>query len=763
MGKNVKKIIALIKKISYKKDFLAILILVLTICLFLVPTFTQKDLCCDFVGQTVPWYHFLLTSIKSGTIPFWSPYAYTGFPFLFTPSLAIFHPLTLLIILLNFIFNFHNPSIEITGKIIQYVFVLASCIGGIGMYALCRKLFNLSKFTALFAGLTFSLNPYWLHATHVVWMAWAFNSLPWIFLFLTLFLSRPTFKLFLLVTFCNVLVFATGYPYYYVYFLLAEVFLAILYGPKKTILFFLSLLNTLLLSGFFLLPYLSIMLGSARSESVYDFTFHSFASLFPTSVLLILNPLTYSANIYKYPNVSDLFTGVMPTWGTFVFLFLIYGLFFLKNKPIYRWAVIIFFISLFYSFGANLSAHSFFGTLLPIIYKFRSHNQVLSLTIFTGVLFIGLGVEAISKRLRVKYVDMAFWFICLSVFIGLTLGPVFFWNKIAGTAEFYKGTSIMFLFLFTSLIIVALATKYGKKSFLILGLVVMLIEYHYYFQNFQGFFTDNVTYEQFYKMNSTVLEIPSANNLFRVYFQQTRFSYNTSMIKVYSLEGYENNVPTVYGNLLSQYGGFSKLFQVTNVKYIVSAQNSLDKDRLLSKIKTINPANYPDEFLPSEYATSYYIYKVKDYVPRFYIPNKVDPCLDSKCWKEENIPQLVIVRGITRPIVNPIGGTKIDVKKYDLNSIEMEITTPKMTFIASSEAYDKGWTLTINNKPSEIYYISNGLRGFIVPAGKSIVKMSYFPTYLFQGLMASIFGILMLVVIYKKRIFLKEYLTEKIE
>jgi len=741
-----KKFNSIVKKIPYENDLPVVFILILIICLFLVPPFIANDFSGDYMNQTVPWYQFLFTSLKHGIIPFWSPYSVLGLPFLFSPSLAFFHPLTQLILVLEFIIN-NNLSIEITGKIIQYVIIFSFCIGAVGMYAFSRRVLNVSWLAALFAGVAFSLNPFLIHDVHSVFVDWGVNSVPWIFLFLVLFLSKPSLKTYFAIVVLNVLVFATGYPYYYVYFILAEILLVLFYGPKKIALFFLSLLNSILLASFFLLPYLMIFLQSGRSENIYDFTWHSFASQFPTGILLILNPLTYSSKIASYPDFHAIFSGAILTWGTFVFVFLIYGLFLLKNKPIYVWTIITFFITMFYSFGSNLAAHSFFGTLLPIIYKFRSHNRVFALTVFTGVVLIALGVEAVSKRLRIKHVDMAFWFICISVFIGLTLGPVFFWSKIASTAEFYKGTSIMFLFLFTSLIIIMLTRKYGKKIFLILGLIIILIEYHYYLPSQTVYFTDNVTYAKYYQFNPTIPELPSSKNLFRIYFEN-HFNDNSSVINEYGLQGFENDIPHAYGALINQYFWTPHFWQIANVKYIVTpTANFGENSPELLKINTINPAEYPDQFLPSD-TTPYYVYEVKDYLPRYFVPQRVEPCLDVNCFKKENAPQLVIAKGISNTIVNPKNGTRINIKNYTLNNIEMEITTSQTTFIASSETYDSGWSLLINNKPSEIYFISNGLRGFIVPAGKSVVKMNYFPPYFIEGAFLSIIGTALLCGIY---------------
>jgi hypothetical protein len=299
-------------------------------------------------------------------------------------------------------------------------------------------------------------------------------------------------------------------------------------------------------------------------------------------------------------------------------------------------------------------------------------------------------------------------------------------------------------------VIVTLTLKYGKKTFLILGLVILLIEYHYYYVNIKGYFVDNgMTYGKYYQFNPTIPELPSSSNLFRIYFD-TRFANNASVINEYGLQGYESNVPNVYGDLINVYGFSPHFWQIANVKYVITTQNNFEINRPeLLKIKTINPSEYPDQFLPSEYTTPYYIYEVRGYLPRYYIPQNVNPCLDLKCWKKENAPKLVLAKGIPRPIKNPTKNTKITLDKYTDNTIEITITTPQQTFIASSETYDQGWNLLINNKQSTIYNISNGLRGFIVPSGKSVVKMSYFPPNVLEGSFLSIVGVILLYISYR--------------
>lgn len=730
-----------------KGELLFILSLILIVGLFIMPTFIRRDLGWDYIQQTVPWYQFLFLNLKQGIVPFWSPYSYLGAQFLFSPSLAVFHPLTILMMIADLLIN-HKSSVEATGSIIEFTIVLGIIIGSIGMYLFSRKVINVSRIASLFTALVFALNPLTLRDVHSMMVVYGVNLIPWMFLALYLFLVKPKFTTYLVVTITNFLIFAGGYPYYFVYFILAEVFLVLFYGVRKTFLFLIALLNSILLAGFFLLPYYLIYRNSSRGVATTNFIFHSFGSYFPARILNIPNPIDLSSNVN--PNlIQSIFGGPDLSWGVFAFVFLIYGFFFLKNKPIYLWTIIIFFTTLFYSFGANLSSHIFFGTLLPIIYQFRSHDRILSLTIFSGAILIGIGVDAVLKRQRAKYVDIAFWTICLALFIGLTLGQVFFIDAIKNNIEIFRATIITLLFLFSSLIIKTLTTKYGLKIFLLLGIVIMLIEYNYYFQNFTGYFTDNFTYAQYYHSNALIPEPVSNNNLYRIYFSDDQFASNTSTLGLFNIYGYENTPNISTAELQEKYGLF-RYFKLINLKYIVTTDGNISKeDPDLMKVKTIDPSNYPSEvFLSQVPGVKHYIYQLKNYLPRFFVPQKVEPCINYYCWLQEDAPKLMFAKGLAQPISNPSKGVSIEVKKYDTNSVVLNINTPKETFIASSENWDRGWKIKINGNYSIVYNTSDNLRGFIVPSGNSRVEMSYFPPFLNFSLLISVAGILMLIGVY---------------
>nr|MBI5455853.1 YfhO family protein [Candidatus Levybacteria bacterium] len=742
----LKKIFPFLQK--NKDDFIFSGIITIIVLLFLIPSFIRKDLTGDFIGQDLPWYHFTFINLKHGIIPFWSPYSYSGIPHLLKPELAIAHPLTILTMLIDLIFN-RREIIGITGQIMELACVIGLCISAIGTYLFSRKILFLSSIPALFASLAYSLNLFTITQMHSVNVFYGAVLLPWLIFSVVRFIKKPSYASFLFVVLCNYLL-LIGYSYHYVYFFIMQLGLVVFYGIKRILLFIFAFLTSLSLSSFFLLPYLDLYSKSPRNIANYDLSFHSISSLTPFKLLEIINPISLSTNINSL-KIPTIFDGPTLTWGTFAFVFLIFGLFSLKKDPIYKWLVAVLFISLFYSFGGNLYSHNFFGSIVPLILKFRFHARALICTIFAGALLIGIGAQTIQNQIRIKYVELFFWIFSLLLLFSLIVGQVFFINRFTlNNIEILKGVSITLLFLMSSLAIIALTIKYGKKSFLVIGLILMLLEQNLFFQNYKYFFTNNITYNQFYKINPLIPEIPSKNNLFRMYFEDNQFAYNTSVFNIYNLTGYENSPPRSFGERQSLYGPF-RFYQISNVKYVVTTTDNLQiGNPEIVKIKTILPASYPNEtFFAIDPSRTQYIYEIKNYLPRFFVPSIVVPCNKKECLSIDNPPKIIVAKNLPQEIKNSTKNASIQIEDYTPNKIVLRINSQQKTFIASSETYDQGWKLKVNNKTSYLYNVSNGVRGFFVPAGQSIIEMTYFPPYLSIGLFISILTIIFLIIFWK--------------
>lgn len=129
----------------------------------------------------------------------------------------------------------------------------------------------------------------------------------------------------------------------------------------------------------------------------------------------------------------------------------------------------------------------------------------------------------------------------------------------------------------------------------------------------------------------------------------------------------------------------------------------------------------------------------------------MEPCSRKSCLKKEDPPKLVVAQSLSEPIKNSPKDVELNVIEYTPNSIKLTTNAKERSFIASSENWDRGWSIKINNDKSTLYNTSNGLRGFIAPAGKSVVEMKYFPPLLLPGVGISLLGIGSLLLLWKTK------------
>src|SRR3989344_4145330 len=94
-----------------RKEILKIVAIYLLLGMFFLgKAFLREYIAGDFSAFWIPGYRFILSSIKSGVLPFWQPYSFLGVPGIFHPGYAFFYPVLWVIFIFNFILN---PALEI--------------------------------------------------------------------------------------------------------------------------------------------------------------------------------------------------------------------------------------------------------------------------------------------------------------------------------------------------------------------------------------------------------------------------------------------------------------------------------------------------------------------------------------------------------------------------------------------------------------------------------------------------------------------------
>lgn len=727
-------------KVSSKPNEILIVTLIYTtlIIWFFAKNFLNEYLSGDWLRFWIPNYYFFLSYVKEGIFPLWQPYQYMGLPAALHPGYMITYPLLWLVFLFNVLLN-DQLSFNILGKTLELYLYVHCLIGSLGTYLLLRQRLNLSTIASFAGGFLYVFSIFALANFDPTFIGKMY--LPLLIYLLISFIDRRSVLFFILWIIVNSFIFTLGYPYYQIYFVYAQLLLAIMYGLRSTITVLVGFLITGLLTASVLLPQAYYYMQAARIAESAEASFHINSSPIPTYLMNILIP-------------QDFYFNGLLSWGTIPLIFLITGFTYLTKNKFNLWLIVVFISSLILGLGGYIGIQNLLGIPPFFLDKLRSHSQILILTFFCGVIIIAYGIDAAIKGLRNERIMTVLWTVISTLITLLLVLPLFKENYISEN----KDTLIVlgrFLILFLcGLILYYCITKFKSKTLVALVLLITLLECHYYYSNTEPHKL-GANYNNYFTRNSLIPEIPTKDNLFRYEFWGDQFAYNSSHLRVFSASGYDG-IPYAAAYDITRFS-FPKNYQFANVKYIVNTQEQINPE--LTLIKKVSPSADKTETLfsdeegfglfTSNSKNTHYVYEVKNYLPRFYIPNSVVTCPSENCYKSEDPPKIVYAKENGINIVNPPRNrVTLQVTEYTPNTIQLHIDTPKETFIASSEIWDRGWSVKINDNKDTVYNVSNGFRGIVVPKGKSTVTMTYLPPYFIPGSILSSLGVLLLAMFF---------------
>jgi len=738
----LKKIFNLIYNQKYKVDLVNTILITLIIILFFLPVLIKNDFGGDFVAYFLPHLHNILLSLKDGYLPLWFPYSYNGLPGLFKSELAFFHPITQVIIFINLLFNV-NDSISFTGNIIEIVWVFYLIFGSVGFYIFARKIINFTPIVSLIIAIVYALNPFTLQALNTI-VFFGIVILPWILKSLIDLITNLNYINFLKLTFFNIILFSGGYPYFYVYFIISQITLALIINFKKSLFILMVIIFSAMMSSFFLLPGVYIYTQSNRSTINYED--NSMASFAPTKIINVVNPLPFD-NMYSSLDRYGLFTSNFISWGTVTLLPLLVGLISLKYNKINIWLLGVFFIFLFYSFGPYFHSNKFLGGFIPLLYTLRSHFWGLTLTMFSGSIFIGYGIKELSNKIKYNNFKNIFWFFTLLVLTFLLLFP-FLVDLLQDqySTQLQSLSRFLILILF-SLVIFEVYSNSKNFSFLYIFLIILIFEYYFYFNNMDSYFL-KTTYEKYFSQNSLIPD-NSKDELYRLKFENNQFAYNTSHIGLYSFVGYETVPYKSWYDMNSKYGSIESM-NISNVKYLVTTNKEYKNDSNFTFLKDTGPLEKPWEtFISStpnlpywtpESTNVHYIYVNNNYLPRYFVPEEVIFCKGNNCKDEYKLPKIATVKSnIDYKFFNPRPElVRIENLIYTSNKIVFKIYSPDDVFLVGSDTWDKGWEASVNGSKTKIYLVDRNFRGFMLKGGTNILEMQYKPPFLKIGILITL-------------------------
>jgi hypothetical protein len=85
--------------------------------------------------------------------------------------------------------------------------------------------------------------------------------------------------------------------------------------------------------------------------------------------------------------------------------------------------------------------------------------------------------------------------------------------------------------------------------------------------------------------------------------------------------------------------------------------------------------------------------------------------------------------------------------EYRPNAVGIEVQTAAPGLLVVSDTYDPGWLATVNGRQEPIYRVNHAFRGVRIPAGTSIVEMTYRPSSVRIGIAVSLVTLAGLIVV----------------
>lgn len=705
------------------------IILGLIIYLFgntLIPPKGTMIMGMDIYDAYYYWKAYLGESIRSGIIPFWNPYNFSGTPFLAHPNINIFYPPNWLFIVLPLNVSF------------SAYFFLHMVFAGITMYWLAKKFTD--RYGAFTAALIYSLGGFFaarVYSGHLEYV----DAASWVPLVFGLFyeaLTAYSMRKILLAAFgCAALLlcgnetfflFAMEMVGFYMLFRFIISFRSHSYIKEiKHDIFTVGIAVTL---GFGMtamqaLPRLQFISHSLRSAGV-PYSVAGSGSLPISGLLILLKPFMWGMpfrNNYTYhgpwPNLLEFtsYVGVIP-WillGAFIILKVVVtrlGQYSFPKVSREIWFLILFAIPVFIiiSLGSSINPniHKILWEYTPFYKTLRHPARHLYLVAFSMSLVTGMSLSVITN----KFLKIAIIAVC-SIDL-LIFGKQFFQLTDVPTRTF--------------------DTK----------LISIL-------QNDTGIYRILPDYSVVSPVRRD-LDFGAAT----MYKIQTTSDYNSMVLSRYYrfidlLNKNKSSSINQYNVEIPPPNPWSDYLNFMNVKYILS-------DKLYDGVRQETAGKFK---LIGEGGT-YRLYENLTYLPRFFLVNNYrvfnndnelenylignNPDLsETVLYTKDSIAKLPVVLATCHPEKDAV-----KVLSYTPDEIALVSNSACDGILTTSEIDYPGWQAKIDDTGTSIYRSNYSFRSLYVPKGSHRIVLTYQPTIFYAGGLISFISLVITVYLWNR-------------
>ncbi len=509
------------------------------------------------------------------------------------------------------------------------------------------------------------------------------------------------------------------------------------------------------------------------AKSAY-YSYHTDWSFSPGEVATFVIPSFYGFgnSLYTEPGSGQeievrSYFGQMPMvdvpmyMGVIVLFLALYAVFTRFKDPIVQFLSLLAVIALFLSFGKNFPV--FFNMLfyhMPYFDKFRVPSMILVLVQFAMPILAGLGLsEIISSRSKInsnettaakilRVIAIAFSALFAVALVGQSsLADSFFSramqahkdnpqmaNYFNSLQDYLKGmyiSDMLFAFGLTAIVFWAgylyKIKKIGADAFALLAVVLVLVDL-WRIDGRAAMYADAPDKKELFAEPEYVRIIKSQKDYGKEPYRmlnlkqqgQGSMSQNSNFHAYFLLEdfyGYSAIKPRAFQDMMDVVGIFSPaMWKMANVKYLV-----LDKPYTDSLFHMIGGSG------------DSYVFELNSTLKRYYFVNRVEqkPAIDVLNDLKVNKfdPADVAYVQETPPVVQkPDSTAAITLKKYTDEVTQLDVNASGDNYMVYATSYQpKGWNVTIDGKPVQVYRTDHAFMGIVVPKGKHSVEFNYSP------------------------------------
>ncbi|MGB3717252.1 MAG: YfhO family protein [Candidatus Promineifilaceae bacterium] len=350
----------------------------------------------DVVSLHYMFEQYVRESFRSGQIPTWNPYLFSGYPVLGHPQNLLFYPPQLLLRFLPL-----NLNLSLSWSIAFHIW-----IAGVGMFALSRRL-GLQIWIAFLCAMVYMLNSDVLlrvYAGHP-WLLYATCWLPLVWMFIIITLETGRVAAIIAAAVGTAMIILTGHPtypaYIFLYFGLYTLFVCYESWRKqrsrRLVLiivgrFFGIMVLAVGLSAIQIIPSIAMSQETTLSQG-YNPSWAQYLGLSVSELLAIFFPRFYFAAAKQ-----RLYWELVPYMGALFILLIPMAYIGKQFKSMTRFLVGIVLISLAIALGGSIGIYPLLYTLILPFRMARIPPRSLVMLIPVVTLLGGIGLQAIGKR-----------------------------------------------------------------------------------------------------------------------------------------------------------------------------------------------------------------------------------------------------------------------------------------------------------------------------------------------------------------------------